>query len=547
MIQLNHNSTIGQAFREAVRVYGHNWFLMAPKNEHRKYHPDGYAITYLDAGEEVDRLITAYSRAGYGSGHRVGLDLENRPEHFFHKIALNSLGVCCVPLNCEYRENELLYVIEHSRPDLIVAASNRICFVKATIGDRIPICLDDDVFLTLSSPTKVASDDPVSPSMPASILYTSGTTGRPKGCVLSHSYELESGAWYLSRGGVSTFKEGGDRLYNPLPLYHVNASVFSFFCILLAGNCQIQGDRFHPNRWWKEVNECEATVVHYLGVIVPMLLGQGTSDLEKTHKVRFGIGAGVEATLHQKFEERFGFPLVEVWGMTEVVGGFFDNASPRSVGTRAVGKVPSSGLEARIVDANDSLTPSGATGELTVRYSEATPRRRFFSEYLDDPIATEDAWRGGWFHTGDLVRQTADGVIHFVDRNKNIIRRSGENIAAAEIEEVLQSHPLVRQATVIAVKDEIREEEVYACIVLKSIVGNESIAKELFVFCVDQLSYFKAPGYIWFTNEIPKSGTQKVQKYLIFKTDSDPREAKGVFDFRSLKTRNANARQAIEI
>lgn len=543
MIQPNHHSTIGQIFRDAVKIYGPNLFLMAPASESRTYHPDGYSITYLEAEREIDRLIFAYSCAGYGPGHRVGLDLENRPEHLLHKIALNSLGICCVPFNSEYRESELQYVIEHSRPDLVVAASNRIHFVKSAIAGRIPVCLDETIGLALPRPEKAAIKSPVSSNMPASILYTSGTTGRPKGCVLTHNYELESGAWYLTRCGVSTFEEGKDRLYNPLPLYHVNASVFSFFCILLSGNCQIQGDRFHPNRWWKEVNECEATVIHYLGVIVPMLLNQASSNFDNAHKVRFGIGAGVEATLHQKFEDRFGFPLVEVWGMTEVVGGIFDNAPPRSVGTRAFGRIPSSGLEARIVDANDSPVPLGATGELTVRYSEATPRRRFFSEYLDDPVATELAWRGGWFHTGDLVRQTSDGIFHFVDRSKNIIRRSGENIAATEIEEVLQSHPLVRQATVIAVKDEIREEEVYACVVTNSMAGSEKIAKDLFNFCVEKLSYFKAPGYIWFTNEIPKSGTQKVQKYLIFKSECDPREVKGVFDFRDLKTRKANARK----
>ncbi len=546
MIQVSEQSTIGQVFDEAAKKYSKNLLLMAPRNAQRAYAPEGYAITYADAKKEVDLLISAYARAGYGTGHRVGLDMENRPEHFFHKLALNSLGVCCVPLNAEHRANELQYVVDHSKPDLIVAASSRIAFVQSAVGDRVAICAEDEVLLNVPIAATASRQEPLSGETPASILYTSGTTGRPKGCVLSHGYELESGAWYLSRGGLSTFVEGGDRLYNPLPLYHVNASVFSFYCVLLAGNCQVQGDRFHPSRWWQEVVECEATVVHYLGVIVPMLLGQPDSHLERAHKVRFGVGAGVEATLHQKFEERFGFPLVEVWGMTEMVGGFFDNQAPRSVGTRAFGRVPSEGLEARIVDANDVPVPLGATGELTVRHSEATPHRRCFSGYLDDSVATESAWRGGWFHTGDLVRQTPDGVLHFVDRNKNIIRRSGENIAAAEIEEVLQSHPLVRQATVIAVKDEVREEEVYACVVLASERGCEAVANQLFAFCAEQLSYYKAPGYIWFTDQIPKSGTQKVQKYLIFKSDCDPRDAEGVFDFRRLKTRRAGARQTVE-
>lgn len=546
MIQVSQDSTIGQIFDEAVGRYGNNVFLMVPKSDRRAYASDGCSFTYTEAQAAVKRLISAYMDAGYGMGHRIALDMENRPEHFLHKLAMNSLGICCVPLNFEYRANELQYVVEHSKPDLIIASPNRIDFVKDAVGGQVEICCDEEVFTALPKAKSVPGTESVTGDTPASILYTSGTTGRPKGCVLSHSYELESGAWYLSRGGLSTFFEGKDRIYNPLPLYHVNASVFSFYCALLAGNCQIIGDRFNPVRWWQEINDCEATVVHYLGVIVPMLLGQPSSSLEHSHKVRFGLGAGVEATLHKKFEERFGFPLIEVWGMTEIVSCFSDNHPPRSVGTRAFGKVPAEGLEARIVDANDVPVPVGETGELTVRHSAETPRRRFFSGYLDDPEATALAWRGGWFHTGDLVRQGPDGVMHFVDRNKNIIRRSGENIAAAEVEEVLQSHPLVAQATVIAVKDEVREEEVYACVVLHSGTGDEDIAKQLFAFCIDQLSYYKVPGYIWFTDKIPTSGTQKVQKYLIFNSDCDPRQVEGVFDFRKLKTRRVSEKQIAE-
>lgn len=538
MIQVDQNATIGGAFRAAAHRYGDRPLIMMPANPDRAYCREGCSISYRKALAEVDRLIECYRQAGYGVGHRVALDLENRPEHLLHKLALNALGICCIPLNFEYRANELQYIVDHSRPDLIIAAENRLPFVEAVASGHVEVCLETAVRSGL--PRAVRQADPVliDGTTAASILYTSGTTGRPKGCVLSHGYELECGAWYLALGGLATFNEGADRLYNPLPLYHVNASVFSFFCVMLAGNCQIIGDRFHPQRWWNEIRACEATVVHYLGVIVPLLLGQPASDQDRAHQVRFGIGAGVEATLHQKFEERFGFPLIEVWGMTEMVGVFADNFPPRSVGTRAFGKAPAYGLEARIVDADDQPVPDGEVGELTIRHSAETPRRRFFSGYLGDPEATERAWRGGWFHTGDLVRRSPDGTMHFVDRDKNIIRRSGENIAAAEVEEMLQDHPLVKQATVIAVDDEVREEEVYACVVLKSGAGDVDTARSLFLHCMQHLSYYKAPAYIWFTDRIPVSGTQKIQKYLIFKDDVDPRKIDGVFDFRKLKRRN---------
>ena len=206
--------------------------------------------------------------------------------------------------------------------------------------------------------------------------------------------------------------------------------------------------------------------MHYLGVIAPLLLAQPPGEDERRHGVRFGLGAGIEPQLHAPFEERFGFPLIELWGMTEMVRVLADSFEPRQVGTRAFGRaVP--GVDVRVVDEHDRDVPDGQPGEMLVRHSAATPRRGCFSGYLDDEAATEAAWRGGWFHTGDVVSRGPDGMLHFVDRKKNIIRRSGENIAAAEVEAVLLTHPDVQQAAVMAVKDELREEEVLACVVLK--------------------------------------------------------------------------------
>ena len=374
---------------------------------------------------------------------------------------------------------------------------------------------------------------------PASGLYTSGTTGRPKGCVLSHRYELEAGRWYASAGGLATFGDGSDRLYNPLPLFHVNASIFSFYCVMLRGNCQVQTDRFSPTRWWTEVHESRATVVHYLGVVVPMLLVQPPSALDRGHRVRFAIGAGVDPQRHAEFEQRFGFPLLEIWGMTEMVRATFDNQAPRRVGTRVFGRaVP--GLEVRVVDDQDHDLPDGTPGEMLIRHSAATPRQDFFSGYLDDPVATELAWRGGWFHTGDIVTRDAEGRLRFVDRRKNIIRRSGENIAAAEVEAVLQAHPWVEQAAVLAVPDDVREEEVLACVVLNAVGRAEpdKAVQALFAHCQAELAYYKAPGWIWITEHIPTTSTQKIQKHQIFEPGSDPRRLPGMVDLRAQKKRN---------
>jgi crotonobetaine/carnitine-CoA ligase len=280
-----------------------------------------------------------------------------------------------------------------------------------------------------------------------------------------------------------------------------------------------------------------ATAIHYLGVMPPLLLNQPPAPEERQHRVRFGLGAGVEPELHPVFEERFGFPLVEVWGMTETGRILADNVEPRQITTRAFGR-PIRELEAMVVDAGDREVPRGAEGELVVRCAGPDPRRGFFAGYLKNPEATEEAWRGGWFHTGDVVRQMADGMLVFVDRKKNIIRRAGENIAAAEVEAVLQAHEAVAQVAVLAVPDEVREEEVMACVVpMPGIPGDRALADRLLDWCLEKLAYYKAPGWVLFVDRLPTTGTQKVQKAQIFPRGEDPRRRPGCLDLRARKKR----------
>ncbi len=538
MIGLDDSTTIADAFSRAAHAYAARPFLAVPSGAHRSYHRDGYEITFGEAQRQVRTLTERYRAAGYGLGHRVAILLDNRPEYFLHKLALNTLGVSAVPINPDYRANEIAYLLEHSEPDLALVVGERreqLDAGMAASNHRSPVAVVDEGE-TVPAPAKAAMRGAATAATEASILYTSGTTGRPKGCMLSHGYELASGAWYANGGGLSSFRPEGERIYNPLPVYHCNSAVVSFYGAMLHGSCQIQPDRFHPNRWWGEVKETRASVVHYLGVIVPLLLGRPSGEEERGHAVRFGIGAGVEPTLHAAFEERFGFPLVEVWGMTEMVRLLFDNQAPRQVGTRAFGR-PAPGIDVRVVDEQDNEVPRGTPGEMTLRHSAAEPRRHFYSGYLKDEAATVQAWRGGWFHTGDTVRQDDDGMLHFVDRKKNIIRRSGENIAAAEVEALLQAHPLVKEVAVLAVPDEMREEEVLACVVLHEDKARETAADTLFAHCDSQHAYFKAPGWIYFTDTLPTTGTQKIQKHQIFPAGGDPRTLPGMFDLRARKKR----------
>lgn len=550
MIDIDDNTTIGQALATAAERYEDNVLLVAPANAARGYDPQGREIRYGEAFQEVQRLQALYRAAGYGLGHRVALMLDNRLDHMLHKLALNGLGVCCVPVNPDYRTRELVYLLEHSRVDLAVVLPERLAQLRQALdvsSHRPPVAALHD-FAPMQAGTGAALPPPARAALagdptgdtPASILYTSGTTGQPKGCVLSHTYELASGRWYARLGGLASMREGRERLYNPLPLFHVNASILSFFCMLLTGGAQIQPDRFQPSRFWREVHGSGATVIHYLGVVVPMLLAQPPAALDRSHGVRFGIGAGVEPQLHAVFEQRYGLPLIEIWGMTEMVRLLADCHEPRQVGTRAFGRAQP-GLDAAVMDEQGALVPDGTPGELVIRHSAATPRRHFFTEYLDNRQATEEAWRGGWFHTGDVVLRAPDGMLHFMDRRKNIIRRSGENIAAAEVEALLITHPRVAGAAVLAVPDDVREEEVLACVVPKDgLPGGEqgeALARELFDFCHAQLAYYKAPGWLYFTREIPTTGTQKIQKHRLFPEGADPRTVAGMHDLRALKKR----------
>ncbi|KAB2920879.1 MAG: AMP-binding protein [Hyphomicrobiaceae bacterium] len=537
--EIRDGTTIGAVFAAAVGRHGDRPFLAVPANEARDYAQAGVEISYREAGALVEKLCALYRAKGYGPGHHVATLLENRPEHVLHKLAMNTAGACCVPINPDYRAAEIAFVLEHCRPELVVTVASRQEQMTKALDrstHRPPVALAEHLAETLPAAARPAAAALPEPGTPSSILYTSGTTGRPKGCVLSNGYEVASGQWYADLGGLAEIRPDAERIYNPLPLYHVNAGVLSIMGAVLTGNCQIQTDRFSPQRWWSEVTATRATVVHYLGVIVPLLLSQQQSEADRSHGVRFGIGAGVEPQLHKVFEERFGIPLIEVWGMTEMVRILLDNEPAREVGTRSFGRAVE-GVEVRVVDDGDADVADGQPGEMVIRHSSATPRRGFFSGYLKDEEATEAAWKGGWFHTGDIVWRGGDGRLHFVDRKKNIIRRSGENIAAAEIEALLLTHPDVKQAAVMAVKDEVREEEVLACVVLKRPMPAQEAAQSIFRYCHERLSYYKAPGWLHVVDSLPTTGTQKIQKHSIYPPGVDPRELPGICDLRHLKKR----------
>ena len=526
--------TIGDVWTEAAARWPDADFLVQPD-------PDGGAPktwTYAEADRDIATLKAMLTNAGYGHGHRIALLMGNRPEFFLIKLAVDSLGISLVPVNPDYRPGEIAYLLDDSGADLAITEAYRAELMRkgaAEASDAPAIVVFEGMEALPPAPSPPPASGAPTTQTEASLIYTSGTTGRPKGCVISHEAELMYGAAYLIAGPPVGVKEAGDRVVNPLPLFHVNAGIICFFGVVLSGNAQIIPERFSASTWWRDCRATGATIFHYLGVVISVLMADKTAGPDDLGDIRVGFGAGVEPALHGAFEDRFGVPLVECWGMTEMCRVLVVDQEPRMIHTRAMGR-PRDDLEVRVVDENDNEVPRGTPGEMTLRHSAATPKKGFFSGYLNKSEATAEAWRGGWFHTGDTVTMDETGMVYFVDRKKNIIRRAGENIAAAEVENCLFEDDRVTAVACLAAPDDIREEEVMACIVLADgVPATAETARSLFDHAFARLAYFKPPGWVRFMDALPVTGTQKVVKHKIFTEGEDPRE--GAFDFRPLKKR----------
>ncbi len=493
-------------------------FLFTESVTAEAYGIEAGAITWGKAAAEVERLRTAYAAAGYGHGHRIGLLLENRPAFLFHWFALNALGASVVPINADMRSAELSYLIGHSEIGLAVTLPERAADLQAAaaLADVAFETMGADDAMPTAKTAAPRAAEPIGADTECALLYTSGTTGRPKGCILSNAYFVNAGEWYAALDGVCSVRRDTERVMTPLPLTHMNAMACSTMVVLVAGGCLVQLDRFHPKSWLQSACESGATIVHYLGVMPAMLLSAPPSPADRDHAIRWGFGAGVDRKNHAPFEVRFGFPLVEAWAMTEtgVAACIMAHREPRLVGESCFGRQESF-VEIKLVDDQGNDAAVGTPGELLVRSSGADPHRAFFSGYLKDEAATNEAWADGWFHTGDLVRRDAEGNFFFVDRKKNVIRRSGENISAVEVESVLNQHPAVKSSAVAATPDAVRGDEVLACIVLRQDAdqtAKQQIAESIVDHALAQLAYYKAPGYIAFIDALPLTPSQKIQR-----------------------------------
>ncbi|HEV2575050.1 MAG TPA: AMP-binding protein [Beijerinckiaceae bacterium] len=523
------------AFAQAAARRPDAPFLIAPASAELSYARDGFRISYGDLLKQVEALKTEFSAAGYGCGARVALLLDNRPEFFVHWLALNALGVSIAPINPDLRPDELTYQLRKSKADLLIAADERMALARQADlgttrliepGATIPACQS-----TVSGQNDASGNE-------CALLFTSGSTALPKGCVLSNRYFIGVADWYVNQGGTAAVRSEGEINLTPLPMFHMNALGASAVGMMAIGGAVVPLDRFSATRWWACVADSEATIVHCLGVIPAILLQLPVSEAERRHKARFAFAPAVDVRHRATFEERYGLPIVDAWAMTETGGAAATTTAqePSGFPSRCIGR-PAASMDYRLVNEEGEDVKTGQPGELLVRAKGDDPKAGFFTAYLDDPQSTAEAWAGGWFHTGDYVSADTDGLLTFFDRKKSIVRRSGENIAVLEVESALHKLPEVEATAVTPVPDDIRGEEVFAFVVKAdpAAQANAALAEAIVQGAAASLAYHKVPAYIAFVDALPLSSTKKIARGEVKTLANNALRDQAVFDFRALK------------
>jgi carnitine-CoA ligase len=436
--------------------------------------------TVAEMREAAARRAGGLAATGIGAGDRVALISENRLEVLELWLGCAWLGALFVPINTALKGAQLGHLLSDADAKLVVREHE---LEELPCGEPVP-------------------QQAVAPGDAAAMLYTSGTTGPSKGVVCPQ----EQWYWWALLTGDVLGIGPDDVLYTNLPLFHTNA--LNTFCqALLWGATYALGPRFSASRFWGRCAEADGTVTYLLGPMVSILLRQPPSPGDRAHRVRIALAPATGAELHKPFRERFGVELIDGWGSTETNIVLSNTHHDNRPGT--LGRVLEP-FEARVVDEDDADVPDGTPGELVVRSREP---HAFATGYFGREEATAEAWRGGWFHTGDRVVRDPDGRFRFVDRIKDVIRRRGENISAFEVEQALQSHPDVAAAAVIPVPSELGEDEVMAYVAPRADVSFEPA--ELVRFCEERLAGFAVPRYVELVRELPLTPSGKVEKYKL--------------------------------
>lgn len=467
--------------------------------------------TYGACAADVAALRALLAELGVGPGDRVVLHMENAPAFVIALLAITATGATAVPTIAQYSTEELGYVVEHSEAAAIVTNLRHQSMaerVAAGASDPPPVVCGARVTngrrRARRAATALPEDDRPPGLRTALMMYTSGTTGRPKGVMLSHAACLSAGATTRAETGLTP----SDRSYCVLPLFHVNAMCFQLVPALLTGSQLVIGPVFSARAYWPVVADHAITVGNLTAGPLRILLGTppGAAEAEAATSMRLMMYAlPLDRDEIRAVESRFGVAVSMGWGLTESAA--CGTRTPVHLDPRhdwqSIGTV-SPGWELRVVGDDGAEVPPGGVGELVIRGPST------MSGYFRDPRATAEVLDGdGWLRTGDLGR-VDDGYVFFHDRRKDVIKVKGENVGAGEVERVLLEHPLVEECAAVGVPDPILGERLLAFVVLSAGAAVEDEA--LRGHCAERLASFKVPSRVLPVPELPRTSIGKIRK-----------------------------------
>ncbi|GAB5468087.1 MAG: ATP-dependent acyl-CoA ligase [Rhodospirillales bacterium] len=483
-------------------------------------------LVIIDEGPVMTRrdfLARCEAFAGYlgavvSPGDRVAVMLDNRLEYliaFFAIVANRGILVSIAPTA---KAHDAGHIMRDAAPVALIHGPPQVAVVAEIAKERSFAAID----LEGEEPNGLApfgaepldfTDCACERSDSVSVYYTSGTTGAPKGCLLHHG-------WWLRVVDIDLrlFPRGWqDRQLCVLPFYYADPTIQLLVSLASRGTL-IAMRRFSVSRFWEVVTKYDATEVLSIASIPALLMTGKPSPAERDHRIRLAIHAALPKEIHRALIERYGFHWHNQYGSTE--GGIMtrvpEGLADELVGSGTLGVEPP-GVSLRIVDDQDQDVPPGEVGEALVAGLD------LYQGYLNRPEVTAEANRGGWYHSGDLIRRDERGLLYFVGRRKEVIRRSGENISASEVEAVLAAHPLIVEAAVVPVPDPIRGEEVKAYLLLAEGADADSLPPEAVIaHCAEQIAGFKLPRYLAYRSEdFPRLPSMKVDKQTLKAATAD--------------------------
>jgi len=468
------------------------------------------SVTFADALDRAARLAAGLTQLGLRRGDPVVVMLPNSLEFLDTWFALSLLGAVLVPLNTALVGDGLSYITAHCEARVAVVDANLVPVFDAAA----PASLRQQIVVGGSVPGWTPFEQvqqssarvvplAVTPGELASILYTSGTTGLPKGVLNCHNSYAMAAQEYTRR---VVEMRSDDVLMTSLPLFHVNAQMLSVVGAIVSGRPLVLLGRFSASRFLEEARERGATVFNYIGAMLTIIAKQPVKLADGENPLRLAVGGAAPAELWTAFEKRFGLTILEIYGLTETAT-FCLESRPAAVRTGKLG-LATSWSEVQVHRVAGAQADRGEAGEIVVR---SKLDNVLFKGYLKDAETTATAHHDGWFHTGDRGVQDDDGYFRFIDRTKDSIRRRGENISSYEIERAVNMMPGIGESAAVGVPSELGEEDVMVVVVRTGDVREEDICE----WCQARMAAFMIPRYIRFVDSLPKTATQRVQKYLL--------------------------------